>query len=435
VVGGTNTSTSHAPPFSLPLRYMLTGMVGYLLFAVDLVIQSRPLGMGVALAPTVIALTHLLTLGVLLSFVMGAVFQLSTVAFLTPIRSVRTAKLNYWLYLSGVIGLWISMDVWWTTGLLIFGTFVTIALYIYSVLVIVSVSKSTVKGAMRGFVISAHAYLILAVTDVWFLILSFSVPQMVALQMHLLATHILLAVGGFFTFLVIGFSYKLLPMFTLSHGFAEYRQKYTFGLLHGALWICIIGAWVNFFMNSTWLFVIGGLAALAGFCIEIVDIREIYKKRMRKKPEYPIRMLFVSFSLGGLGCLLMAILASMHASINEWQSLITFYLLGLIAFTIMNYAYKIVPFLIWTNRYGPKAGQTKIRLMADLLDLKKSTYAYVPFIIGLLVVVASVQFQLTTGAVIGCVFLAIAIVIFASQMLYVLDVRKIPADLRVKKNR
>jgi hypothetical protein len=433
MLGGTNTS--HAPPFSLPLRYMLTGMIGYLLFAVDLVIQSRPLGMGIALMPTVIALTHLLTLGVLLSFVMGAVFQLSTVAFLTPIRSVRTAKLNYWLYLTGVIGLWISMDVWWTKGLLIFGTLATIALYIYSTLVIVSVAKSTVKGAMRGFVISAHAYLMLAVTDVWFLILSFSVPQMTALQTHLLATHILLAVGGFFTFLVIGFSYKLLPMFTLAHGFAVHRQKYTFILLHGALWICIIGSWVNFWIDATWLFVIGGLSAGAGFCIEIIDIREIYKKRMRKKPEYPIRMLFVSFSLGGIGCLLLATLAGMHASINEWQSLITFYMLGLIAFTIMNYAYKIVPFLIWTNRYGPKAGQTKVRLMADLLDLRKSTYAYVPFIIGLLVVVASVQFQLTTGAVIGCIFLAIAIVIFASQMLYVLDVRKIPADLRVKKNR
>ncbi|WP_029422916.1 hypothetical protein [Alicyclobacillus macrosporangiidus] len=87
--------TSQSPPFTVPMRYMLLGMAGFVLFAFDLAAQSIHLSGGGALLPAVIALTHLLTLGSLLSFIMGAVYQLATVAFLIPIASERSARLNF----------------------------------------------------------------------------------------------------------------------------------------------------------------------------------------------------------------------------------------------------------------------------------------------------------------------------------------------------
>ncbi|RIV21840.1 hypothetical protein D2Q93_10210 [Alicyclobacillaceae bacterium I2511] len=421
--------TSQAPSFALPARYMLTGMVGLVLFAVDLVWQVKLLAQGQTFSPHVIALTHLLTLAVLLSFVMGAVYQLLTVAFLIPLKAEKAGRLNFWLYLCGVIGLWYSMSSWWPLGLTIFGTVVMVCLYLYAGLIIWSLSDTGVSGAMRGFVLSAHIYLILAVTAAWLLVLSFTVPSLAVWQTDLLATHIVLAAGGFFSFLIIGFSYKLLPMFTLAHGYTTSHQKYTQALLHLALWSLLTAVWLH---GATWV-TVGGLLALAGFGVQVWDVRDIFKKRMRKKVDLPIRGVATAFILACVGMSAIAVIPWTGAGLVAWQDLITFYLLGVVALVLMSYAYKIVPFLIWTERYGKHVGKLKIPLMADLLNLQHSRWVYSLFGSGLLIYLVSFARLWPLGVWAGAGLLSIGVLIFVCQMFYVLDLRKLPKELRAGK--
>ncbi|CAJ1002263.1 hypothetical protein [Brevibacillus aydinogluensis] len=50
------------------------------------------------------------------------------------------------------------------------------------------------------------------------------------------------------------------------------------------------------------------------------------------------------------------------------------YLWGWVALTILGYLSKIIPFLWWTHKYGPRVGKEKIPAMADLLEDRYVAY-------------------------------------------------------------
>ncbi|MCL6597379.1 MAG: hypothetical protein K6T81_01410 [Alicyclobacillus macrosporangiidus] len=449
--------TSQSPPFTVPMRYMLLGMAGFVLFAFDLAAQSIHLGGGGAFLPAVVALTHLLTLGSMLSFIMGAVYQLATVAFLIPIASERSARLNFWLYAVSVCGLIASMALWSPGGLLVFGSLATVSLYVYAILIIVSVSRSKIRGPMLWFVISAHVYLMAAVAAAWLMIASISGFGLGGVFSQLVATHILLAVGGFFTFLVMGFSFKLLPMFTLSHGFPTWRQKWTWALAHAAVCLVFIGIWAKLDALE-WL---GGVAGLTAFASLLFDVRDIFRKRLRKKIEPPIRSVVVAAVAGIIGVLFMLAQFGMTRGQDGWQGVVTFYLLGWVVLTLMGYAYKIVPFLIWTERYSPKASRNtvpgggtgpggspasgsgsaavamspsakkeKIPVIADLIQLDRSWPVLWGFAFGVVVLSFSGVAAFAAGAVAGSIVIAVSVLWFVWQLQRVVHPKQVAKELR-----
>jgi hypothetical protein len=417
--------TSQSPPFTLPIRYMMLGVFGFGLFALDLVAQSAHLAVSDPFLPASVALTHLLTLASLLAFVMGAVYQLSTVAFLTSIVAPGVARSNFWLYSVSVAGLIASMATWWQTGLVVFGSFATLSLYLYASIVILSLRRSQVEGAMKGFVVSAHAYLILGVSAAWLMILSFRVPSLSRFLTELLITHILFAVGGFFSFLVMGFTFKLLPMFTLSHGYETGRQKWTLRLAHTSLWGILTGVWAH---QSVFLW-LGIGVGVAAFANQLRDIRNILTKRMRRKMEPPIRTAVMATCAGFIGVVLLLGVLGSRRGVVDWQSVISFYLMGWITWTVMSYAYKIVPFLVWNQRYGKQAGKGKVPLIADLIHLNQSWPVLTGFAAGLVVLTTGMVLQWGKVATIGSLFIAATILAFCYQMNRVIDVRKVGKEL------
>ena len=419
-------TTSQSPPFSLPIRYMLLGMVGFIVFAVDLVVQSSGLNGHTTFLPNIVALTHLLTLGSLLAFVMGAVYQLSTVAFLIPIKTVALAKWNFWLYGISIVGLIVSMMVWWVMGLMVFGTLAVIAIYLYSIIIIWSISVSKVRGAMQWFVLSAHIYLIVAVSLALLLIISFLAPGFLAnVYQPLLLSHIVFAAGGFFTFLVMGFSFKLLPMFTLSHGFSTSRQKWTLILAHVALWAFVFGIWLNL-RNVLW---IAGIIAIATFINHLFDLRGIMKKRLRKKTEAPIYVVLVATSIGGFVFLLLFVQLGVALQITGWQEIVTFYLMGWVTLTVMGFAYKIIPFLIWNERFSKKVGKEKTPMIADLLHPNRARPVLIGFLVGLVLLTVFSLISWMPGTMIGTLLIGVSLVVFSIQLLRVVDLKKVGKEL------
>lgn len=426
---GGGVVTSQSPPFAVPIRYMVLGVVCFGLFAIDLAVQSTSLAGGIPGAPNIVGLTHLLTLGALLSFVMGAVYQLTTVAFLIPIASVPAARWNFWVYLVAFVGLFLSMASWWSPGLLIFGCLMVASIYLYAVVLIVSLVRTSIRSPMFGFVTAAHAYLILAVSVAVLLVLADSgaAPGLNAWMGQLIASHILLAVGGFFTFLVMGFSFKLLPMFTLSHGFPTWRQKWTLTFAHLALWLMLAGVWTHL---SAFLWAGGGVGIVA-FVSQIWDVRGIVQKRMRKKVEPPIRAVVAAAVIGVLGiCLFLAQVLLPHGQAG-WQSVVMFYLLGVVTFTVMGFAYKIVPFLVWSKRYSKSSGKGRPTLISDLIDVNQAWPVLIGFLLGLVVLTAGSETGWAPGAIGGCLLMCVAVLGFCVQILRVVEIRKLGKELRV----
>lgn len=418
--------TSQSPPYTVPIRYLLLGVICFGLFAIDFAIQSTLLAQGVPGAPNMVALTHLLTLGSLLSFVMGAVYQLTTVAFLIPIASVPAARWNFWLYLVAFVGLFISMSRWWSPRFLIFGLLMVVALYIYAFVLIISLLRTKTRDPMFGFVIYAHGYLILAVSVAVLLVLADSglVPVLNYYMGPLIDTHILLATGGFFTFLVMGFSFKLLPMFTLSHGFATWRQKWTLTLAHMALCVVLIGIWT--YVSA--LFLGGAVIGIAAFVSQLADIREIVRKRMRKKVEAPIRGV-VAAAVGGIVGLCMLIAQVLWQAYAGWQSVVMFYLLGVVTLTVMGFAYKIVPFLVWTKRYSKPSGKGKPTLISDRINVNQAWPVLIAFGVGLIMITVSSVDRWRAGVVSSDFLISFAIIAFCVQLFKVIEPSKLTKEL------
>ncbi|CAB3390443.1 hypothetical protein [Kyrpidia spormannii] len=417
--------TDYSPAFSLPMRYLLLGLVGFAVFAGDLLIQSLRGFQGGLFGAAGIALTHLLTLGSLLSFVMGAVYQLESVAFLIPIASEQAAKWNFWLYSLSTAGLAASMAAWWNPGLLLFGAAATISIGGYAGIVSASLKKAPNRDAMFRFVRSAHVYLPLAVTVGWLLIVAPRVPGLRNWIEALLVTHIVLAAGGFFTFLIIGFSFKLLPMFTLSHGFSVRLRDWTFGFAHAAIWLIILGAWTHVAPVT----VLGGIAGLATFALHLFHLREILAKRLRKKIEPTLRAVIVAGAAGLIGSAGF-ILAPGIRSPKVWAGVAALYLLGWLTLTVMGYAYKIVPFLIWTRRYSQRAGKEKVPLIGDLISPEQPRPVLWAFAVGLVVLTAGIAWMQSWAAAAGGTVVSLALGVFCFHLLTVVDLGKIGREMR-----
>lgn len=424
---GGGIVTSQSPPYAVPVRYMLLGVVCFGLFAVFSASNATHLATGDPGAPTVVAMTHLLTLGALLSFVMGAVYQLTTVAFLIPISSVPLARWNFWLYLIGLVGLFLTMDRWWTPGFLIFGIIMAIAVYVYAFVMIASLWQTKEKGAMWGLVVSAHGYLILAVSVAVLLVLVDSgvLASWNPWMGPLVGTHILLAAGGYFTFLVMGFSLKLFPMFTLSHGFSTKRQKWTLTLAHLSLWLFLAAVWTS----SSLLIYVASIVGVFAAASHLLDIRGIFRKRLRKRIEPPIGAVVGGVSGAAFALIWLMVQLAVGPGPAGWQTVVMLYLLGAISFMVMGFAYKIVPFLVWTQRYSKPKADGKPVLISQLINLDTTKPVFVGFPIGLLLLAVSSSLQWKTGAVAGAVVMGLAVVVFAVQILGILDLRKIGKEL------
>ncbi len=425
--GGIRTNQS--PPFTLPMRYMILGILCFGLFAVDLAVQSGALAQDPT-QPAVVALTHLLTLGALLAFVMGAVYQLATVAFLIPVAVVRLARWNFWLYLLSLAGLWWSMQTWFGPGLLVFGSAMALAVYVYCGIILVSIAKTAVRGPIVWFVASAHSYLALAVTAGIFLVLTDAgvTNGLNDVMNPLLATHITLAAGGFFTFLLMGFSIKLLPMFTLSHGYPTWREKWTFFLLHAAVWMIIAGAW----SGAAPLLWFGALVGALGFANHLAYAAAIIKHRMRKTVEPPIRFVITAAAAGFAGLLALLVEAATWRDMAALESIILFYIWGCVTLTVMAYTYKIIPFLVWSERYGHRAGSNKVKvpMMADLLPLRYSRPVFWGYSAGVIITSFCLAGQFAWGVMAGCLLVSLSILSFSAEIWYVIDPRKVAGELR-----
>jgi hypothetical protein len=103
------------------------------------------------------------------------------------------------------------------------------------------------------------------------------------------------------------------------------------------------------------------------------------------------------------------------------ESVASFYLLGWIAWTLLGYAYKVVPFLVWTHRFGRLAGRQKVPLVGDVLDVRLSLIVYALYGPGFIGFSISAAVGWTWGLVLFSVLLAASLGGFCFHMSRALD--------------
>ncbi|QAV27118.1 hypothetical protein BTDUT50_11045 [Neobacillus thermocopriae] len=358
------THQTYETNIRLPFSFILFGTVAFLFSQMMFLFSGPQMVIGAFRIPSVWAAVHLTVLGWALMMAMGAMYQLVPVAFLTPIWNETVGFIQFLVTALGILSfsasLALKMQMAFFPGLLLTFGFVLFFLQMFMTL-----RKQAKKNIMTLFVGTALVCLLLTIGLGVTLTFHFWSGTETLDHLLVLKTHVLFGIFGWFTLLIIGFSYKMVPMFSLAHGFSMKLARYVYIVYISGLIVSFFG----FFKKYEALFPIGMSLLFVGFALFAYHMFTILQTRVKKKLDRPFL-----FALLAIGIALFlhgaALFCSFSKNVPIFNILIYAYIFGWIILSIIGYLYKIVPFLWWTHRYSKKIGKENVPTLKQMMNEK-----------------------------------------------------------------
>lgn len=371
---GNGLSLDQAPPFKAPLRFFLTAPIFLLMAAI--IFYLRDLNLLERWPAETIGLVHFFTLGFLVMTMMGVLTQM-----LPVLAGVKIPKV---LWVSRIIHLLITLGALLFPLGMIFNNVKMIqdgvitawlAIFIFYAIVLWSLQKGIKSFTLTSFKLSSISAL---VTLIFAGRLAWGWAEFGAfsdLKLELLELHIAWAFFGIVFILIMGVSYKVVPMFyvTPDHPkwLTHFGSKIIFSLL--ILWTIIF----KFFPFAITPIKIGISAVI--FTYAFLTIKRMHK---RKRPIIDTTILYWFFSMGLFisGALFYAL---SQFIINElWAILAAATFAIAILSLITGMLYKIIPFLTWLHLTSQKV--LEVPTMRELLPdrfARKQFYLHLVMVI------------------------------------------------------
>jgi hypothetical protein len=223
-------------------------------------------------------------------------------------------------------------------------------------------------------------------------------------------------VGGYIFVTVMGISVVLVPMFTLSHSFSTKPLKIAIALMSIGVTLVALSSLTEFVLFEYIGYTLSIISL--GFYVYIIYI--IYKIRPRKENDIYIKSLWFSY-----GILVVAILLGILYFITHRHELLLasgwliFY--GFVSFLITGHIYKIVPFLVWFERFSPLVGKQKVPMLADMVPLRSSEAQLVFSMIGVLMVTYAIIFSDGMFIKAGASFLMVGALAYLRSLMYMIN--------------
>jgi hypothetical protein len=265
-------------PASIPFRHFAAAAGFHILLWLVLLIGADEAvsfrgGLGVTLAAV-----HVLTLGVLMTTVIGASVQLLPVATRRTLHAVWPIRLAFWLFVPGTFALIVAMYTAQTDILIPAAVIATAGLLVFCGLLADNLRRASSLPVAGAFGWTALAALVLVIAlgvalaineDSGFL------PDHSAVAL----AHLILGGFGVMGFIVLGFSHILLPMFALAPAPAKRPSFASFAAATVALALGTLGALIGS-RNMLTVAALVGLAAAAG---HLWLMQRVLKTGMRKR--------------------------------------------------------------------------------------------------------------------------------------------------------
>jgi hypothetical protein len=423
-----------APSVSLPLRFMLTGLVA-LFFAVGWIIGRPSILATYHYNQYVIAATHLIVLGFIGSVVMGAMYQLVPVALETKLYSERLAKWQFAFHVVGFIGMVWMFNVWNLKQVGHFGSVLAVGagLFVYNIArTLLRVPKwnvvaTAITAALIWFSVTVLAGLAIATAKCVYestegLATAEGVKQVVGglrfvagVMSHFdsisaMHAHAHLGVVGFFVLLIVGVSYRLIPMFALSELQSRRRAALAVLLLN----IGLAGSVVTILLHSPWKPVFACIA-VAGLAIYGWELEAILQARKRRTLDWGLKTFLVGIALL-IPLSLLALKLSwpqlpMSPFFGQLENLYGFLgLLGVVTLAILGMLHKILPFLVWFGVYSPHVGRAQLPTTAQMVSERLQVFGLYAYLAGLAITSVGIlragEFWVRGGGVVLLVSLA-----------------------------
>ncbi|HIW33766.1 MAG TPA: cbb3-type cytochrome c oxidase subunit I [Candidatus Paenibacillus intestinavium] len=353
----------------LPFLFIITGIIGFVAFHVASSLSLTQWLTEELRGPSGWFHIHLFVLGWATMLAMGAIYQLVHVILQRNIYSEKLGYAHYLLFTLGLVGVLYGFyqgDIYWIA---VSATLLMLGILIFAYNMAITLYRAKLWNTVTISAACALLYLVFTAVSGLLMGLNLALGYWVELHGRLYGAHIWLGTVGWFGLLITGFSYKMLPMFYLSHNYPEKLQKVTLLLWNAAV---VVGV-LNFLLGEITVLLQLALAILTvAILVYNAHLLQIRKHRHKRKPGAGIQWsMYFNHAF--------AVAATIACVYSFWQpeQLLSLeavrlagwlYLGGWVSLMILSYASKIVPFLWWTYKYGKQAGKPGTPVMSDLLN-------------------------------------------------------------------
>jgi hypothetical protein len=356
-------TTQFSPRIDLPYRYLITGLVFLFVGVIYLFLKPASLTGYYIRSQEVLFLVHTFGIGFVTSIMMGAMYQLLSVILQAPLFSERLGKLNYWIYITGLAGMLVSFFYEFKM-INIAGAVLALALLLF-----VFNAGLTIISARKMDIIIAHV--VMGVVSLLIVLLLGALMSENILRdffndpLILIRIHLSFALFGWIIITTMGFSYKLIPMFMLSHGYREHYSRLSLYTLVPGL---VIYSASEIFPQIGISGKVAFLLIIAGTIFYLAQMYLIFKARLRRRiePQLMATVLAKFFLLSGI--ILAPLVYYYSESFSSHYAPVILLLFGFVGLYILGMMHKIVPFLEWYNKYSPKIGKEKVPLTKDMIN-------------------------------------------------------------------
>lgn len=414
---GTATA---GPSLALPLLFTLTGLLA-LFTAAGWLVACPEILAAYHYTPAAIAVTHLFVLGWLCSTVMGAMYQLVPVALETRLFSERLARIQFAFHAAGFTGMVWGFQLFHPNAVAAGGLVLAagVILFVYNIArTLMRVPKwnvvaTSIASAIGWFLCVVAAGLLIALVRSW----PAELPSLAALvcrfdPLGAMHAHAHLGAVGFFTMLIVGVSYKLIPMFTLSELQSRRRAACSVLLLN----LGLAGSFATILLRSPWKPVFS-LVIIVALGIYGWELRAIMRARKRRTTDWGVRYFLTAVALMFPLSVLAAVLSCPGLPANtctlQLENVYGFLgLAGVVSFAIIGMLYKIIPFLVWFGAYSRHVGRSRVPALADMYSVPLQIAGYWSFLAGLTLTLGAMEFASIPGVRCGCALLAVSLAVF-----------------------
>jgi len=407
-----NITRDFAPPFKLIAPFFIMGGIFYLisnvlLFLLDIEQTSSITDF------YIVSWVHIFLLGFVMMIIFGAMAQLIPVVLERGHFSVDMYYVIWPLFALGTVLM--SYGFIYSHLVLSFGGVIAlIAMFIFSIEAFLTIKGVEKFDLVVVSVLISNIFLLIGIVIGFVMALTFA-GFISTDVMLLLKAHIYMLIGGYVFITIMAFSYILIPMFGLAHGFSTKPLKLAITFQGIGVVLVFISALVDLELLSK----VGYLCSLISVVSYFYLIFTINKTRARKENDmYIISLLlsFIFFAIGVIfGVLYINTPSDIYAALSGW--LIFF---GFFGFMISGHLYKIVPFLVWYERFSPLVGKQKVPMLADMVPTKSANFQIYLTTIGIVLFSFAIFFQNSNLKMAAASFLIIGALFLFKNLMFMI---------------
>ena len=415
-----------SPSYKMVRKYFIASILGFTVLTLVVFLNAESVK-GYHFQPVLLGITHIATLGWITMIIFGAMFQLVPVVLQVKLYSEKLAEVQFWIYLAGLTGMVLSFFRFDTFLLTIFASLVSLAMLLF----IFNISASMIKvkdwNITGTYIAVALFYLLLTVVAGIMMAVNLYAPYFKTNHLEYLKLHAVLAFVGWVSMVVMGVSYKLIPMFSLSHSFSLKPAKWVFVSINAGLILLTIEYHLP---QRTIILPIGTLLIAIGNLIFLYQVYLIMKSRVRRNLDVGL-----TYSMMSFGMMLIATLLGVFLVFENFldpahlSKLVLIYgyliLFGYLSLIIIGQMYKIVPFLVWFHKFSIKVGLEPVPMLKDMFNEKFAKIEFVMMNSALVGTIGAIAFENKLMIYISTGLMFLSSLFFLKNMVSIFSMRGI----------